>query len=116
MIDMEYLKDLTEAMGDLLAEHIEKNSPVCITFRPCGYRFSIPGTQNEGVVRLTYTHPKMIGMNIGVYRMGTDRVYSNFFSSRTGEEMIRYLRSPEAHREWQTQIEHLSNRADEEQD
>ena len=100
---------VAEALGGYLAEHLEKNSPVTIAFQPCGLRFDVYGTENEGMMKLTYKAPGKVGLQLGIYRKGTDRLYSNFFPSATAEEMVRYLRNPASHQEWLEQIKHLSD-------
>ena len=103
---------VAEKLGDYLAEHLEKNLPVTIVFPVCRLRFEVYGTENEGVMNLKYNAPGQVRLQLGIYRKGTDRLYSNFFPAMAAEEMIRYLRDPAAHQEWIEQIKHLSASVD----
>lgn len=103
---------VAEALGDYLTENLEKNLPLTIAFKPCGIRFDVYGTENEGMMKLTYEAPDKVRLQLGIYRKGTDRLYSNFMPARSAEEMIRYLKDPATHQEWLEQIQHLSDSVD----
>ena len=100
----EQKQNLVTVLGNTLAEHLEKNGPVTATFAPFLVRFPVIDTENAGMMKLTYNAPGNVRLQLGVYRRGTDRLYSNF--------MIRYLRDPASHREWLEQIDHLSESVD----
>ena len=51
-------------------------------------------------------------LQLGVYRKGSNRLYSNFMPAAAAEEMIRYLRDPASHAQWLEQIAQLSDRVD----
>ena len=112
MIDTEMQRMVNEGLGNFVADQLEKNLPVTASFRGCGLRFEVCGTENEGMIKLEYYAPGQVYGQLGVYRKGTDRMYSNFISAVTAEEMIRYLRDPATHREWLEQISHLSESVD----
>lgn len=103
---------VAEALGNYLAEYLEKNNPVTIAFKPYSLRFDVYGTQNEGMMKLAYKAPGEVQLQLGIYRKGTDRLYSNFLPAAPLEEMICYLRDPSSHREWLEQIAHLSEKVD----
>ena len=103
---------LMEVVGNALAEHLEKNRPVTAAFSPFRVRFPVIGTENEGMMQLTYKAPGEVRLQLGVYRRGTDRLYSNFMPAAAVEEMIRWLRDPATHQEWLEQIQHLSDSVD----
>ena len=112
MTNVEKQQKVAAAVGDYLAEQLEKNIPVTIAFPPCGIRFDVYGTENEGMMNMKYNAPGEVRLQLGIYRKGTDRLYSNFFSAMPAEEMLRYLRDPASRQEWMEQIRHLSNRVD----
>ena len=105
-------RNLVKVVGDALAEHLEQNGPVTAVFAPFAVKFPVIATENEAILRLAYKAPGQVSLQLGVYRKGTDRLYSNFMSAATSEEMIRCLRDPETQTEWLEQIEHLSKKAD----
>jgi len=53
-----------------------------------------------------------VRLQLGVYRKGSNRLYSNFMPAAAAEEMIRYLRDPASHAQWLEQIAQLSDRVD----
>ena len=108
----EQKQNLATVLGNALAEHLEKNGPVTATFAPFCVRFPVIDTENDGMMKLTYNTPGNVRLQLGVYRRGTDRLYSNFMPAASEEEMIRYLRDPASHREWLKQIDHLSESVD----
>ena len=113
MTSEEKKQNLVKVLGNALAEHLEQNGPVTTTFKPFYVQFPVIDTNNEGRMQLTYSAPGQVRLQLGIYRKGTDRLYSNFMPARTAEEMIRYLRDPAAHQEWLEQIAHLSEKVDE---
>ena len=112
MTNEEKKQNLVQVLGNALAEHLEKNSPVTAAFTPFYVQFPVINTQNEGRLQLTYQGPGLVRLQLGVYRKGTNRLYSHFMSSSTTEEMIRYLRNPASHEAWLDQIGHLSDSVD----
>ena len=104
--------EVVKVVGEYLVEQMEKNGPVTVLFRPCGIRFDVYGTENEGMMKLTYNAPGEVRLQLGIYRKGTDRLYSNFMPALGTEEMIRYLQDPAVHQEWLEQIKHLSDSVD----
>lgn len=112
MTNAEKQNKVAEALGKYLAEYLEKNSPVTIAFKPYSLRFDVYGTQNEGMMKLAYNAPGEVRLQLGIYRKGTDRLYSNFLPVAAQEEMILYLRDPASHQEWLEQIKHLSDSVD----
>lgn len=112
MTNMERQKKVAEALGEYLAEHLEKNIPLTIAFRPFALRFDVYGTENEGTMKLAYSGPGQVRLQLGIYRKGTDRLYSHFMPARSAEDMIRYLKDPATHQEWLEQIQHLSDSVD----
>lgn len=103
---------VTRSLGDYLAEHLENHLPVTIAFRPYSLGFEVYGTKNKGVMRLSYRDANRLSLQLGIYRQGTDRLFSNFLPSAGAEEMLRYLRDPASHQEWLEAIAHLSEKAD----
>ena len=104
---------VAERVGGFLADHLEKSGPVTAAFQPYGLRFDVYGTENEGLMQLRFHAPGMLGLQLGIYRQGTDRLHSHFMPVRSKEEMIRYLRDPASHRQWLEEIAQLSDRVDE---
>ena len=104
----EKLLKLMGILGDHLAEHIIQNSPVKIGFQTYAVRFQIENSENMGLMKLSYQHPGQLRLQLGVVRVGTDRLYSNFFPCKNEEEMLRYLKDSAAHAEWAQQTIHLS--------
>lgn len=111
MDEARFLK-LMGILGDHLAEHITKNSPVKIGFQTYAVRFQIENSENIGMMQLSYQHPGQIRLRLGVLRAGTDRLYSNFFPCKGEAEMLQYLKDPDAHAEWARQTIHLSESVD----
>lgn len=105
-------RKLIEAVGNYLAEHLEQNCPVTILFRPYNLNFDVYGTKNIGTMQLRFKAYDEVSLRLGVFRDGTDRLYSNFLPSSNTEDMIRYLRNPASHQEWLEQIAHLSDSVD----
>ena len=112
MTNVEKQKKVAEGMGDYLAQHIQKNLPITIGFKPYGLNFDVYGTKNKGTMQLTHRVNGVLGLQLGIFRKGTDRLYSNYLPSAPAEEMIRYLNDPASHQEWLTQIKHLSDSVD----
>lgn len=112
MTNAEKREKITKALGDHLAEHLEKNGPVTNSFETYRVRFDVYGSENKGMMELTYKAPGELRLQLGVYRKGTDRLYSNYLPSAKTEEMIRYLKDPASHKVWQAQIAHLSDSVD----
>jgi hypothetical protein len=112
MTNAEKKNHLMEVVGNALAEHLEKNNPVTAAFDPFLVRFPVIDTGNIGTMKLTYDAPGKVRSQLGVYRRGTDRLYSNFMPAAAVEEMIRWLRDPATHQEWLEQIQHLSDSVD----
>ena len=112
MTNEEKQQKVAQTLGDYLAEQLEKNLPVTIAFKPCGLRFDVYGTENEGMMNLKYNAPGEVRLQLGIYRKGTDRLYSNFLPAMPADEMIGYLRETASHQEWMEQIKHLSDRVD----
>lgn len=103
---------VNEALGNYMAEQLEKNMPVTAAFRGCGIQFEICDTKNQGLMKLEYHSPGKVYGQLGIYRKGTDRMCSNFIPAATADEMICYLRDPATHQEWLEQIQHLSCKVD----
>lgn len=99
-------------VGKLLAEYLERNSPVTAAFGPYYVSFPVVGTENEGRLQLTYHAPGQVRLQVGVHRIGTDRLYSNFLPPADAEDMHRTLREPGTHQLWLEQIGHLSDKVD----
>lgn len=112
MTKEEKKQNLVTVLGNALAEHLEKNGPVTAAFAPFWVRFPVIDTENDGMMKLTYNAPGNVRLQLGVYRKGTDRLYSHFMPAAPAEEMIRYLRDPASHREWLEQITQLSESVD----
>lgn len=105
-------QNLVKVLGNALAERLEKNCPITAAFTPYCVQFPVIGTKNEGRLQLTYKDPGQVLLQLGVYRKGTNRLYSHFLPASTGEEMIRYLRDPASHQDWLEQIRQLSDSVD----
>lgn len=112
MKNEEKKRKLMAVLGNALAEHLEKNGPVTAAFTPFWVRFPVSGTKNEGMMQLTYKAPGELRLQLGVYRKGSNRLYSNYLPDAAAEEMIRCLRDPATHRVWLEQIAHLSDSVD----
>lgn len=112
MINSEQQEKIMRAVGDHLAEHIERSVPVTIAFKPCICRFDICESENEGMMRLSCHAPGELSLQLGVFRKGTDRLYSNYLPSAAAEDMIRYLRDSASHRDWSDAIAQLSRKVD----
>ena len=112
MTNEEKQQKVAQTLGDYLAEQLENNLPVTIAFKPCGLRFDVYGTENEGMMNLKYNAPGEVRLQLGIYRKGTDRLYSNFLPAKSAEDMIFYLKAPATHKEWLEQIKHLSDCVD----
>ena len=112
MTNEEKQQKVAQTLGDYLAEQLEKNLPVTIAFKPCGLRFDVYGTENEGMMNLKYNAPGEVRLQLGIYRKGTDRLYSNFLPAKSAEDMIFYLKASATHKEWLEQIKHLSDCVD----
>lgn len=112
MTNEEKNKKLMEAAANHLAEYLEQKGPVTALFTPYWVRFQIFGTENEGMMKLTYKAPGELRLQIGAYRKGTDRIYSHFLSGAPGEEIICDLRDAETRQLWLKQIQDLSNSVD----
>ena len=112
MTNKEKKMHLMEVLGNTLAEHLAQNGPVTANFSPFWVRFPVIDTENDGMMKVTYNAPDLVRLQLGVYRRGTDRLYSNFMPAAPMEDTIRYLRNPESHRGWLEQIAHLSRSVD----
>lgn len=112
MTNEEKKQNLVKVLGNALADHLEEKSPITAAFTPYCVQFPVIDTKNEGRLQLTYQAPDKIRPQLGVYRRGTDRLYSNFMPAAAPEEMIRWLRDPATHQQWLEQIQHLSDRVD----
>lgn len=112
MTNAEKQSTVMRKVGDHLAEYLEKNHEVTAAFKPCRVTFDVYGTENRGMMQLTHIAAGELSLQLGVFRAGTDRLYSNFIYTAAVDEMIRYLRSPESCREWMEPIKHLSDRVD----
>lgn len=112
MTNEEKKQNLVQVLGNALAEHLEKNSPVTAAFTPFYVQFPVIGTSNEGRLQLTYQAPDRVQLQLCVYRKGTDRLYSNFMPAADAQETVRILRDPASHAQWLEQIKHLSDSVD----
>lgn len=112
MINSKRQEKIMLAVGNHLAEHIERSVPITIAFQPHICRFDICESENEGMMRLSYHVPGELSLQLGVFRKGTDRLYSNYLPSAAAEDMIRYLRDSASHRDWLDAIAQLSQKVD----
>ena len=112
MINEEKQIILNGMLGNRMAEQLEKNLPLTAAFRSYSIKFEICGTINQGLMKLEYHSPGKVYGQMGVFRKGTDRMYSNFIPTATAEEMILYLRDPATHTQWLEQTKDLSDRVD----
>lgn len=106
------MQELMETVGEVMAEYIEANVPPSAVFKTQGFRFDVYGTRNEGILQVSYKGPGECSLRLGVYRAGTDRLFSNFLPSGSNEELVRYLKDPASHAEWLKLVKGLSDKAD----
>lgn len=80
-----------------------------------GYRFDVYGTKNEGFLRLepSASQPGKTMLHLGVYRQGTDRVWSNYLYTGEPRQVLEKLRDPASRTEWLEDLMSLSNSVDE---
>lgn len=112
MLDEKKLNIVMKGLGDYLSDYIEKNMPVTIAFQKYGLSFAVYGTQNRGMLQVSYKGPGELRLQLGVLREGTDRLYSHYLPIRSPEEMIRYLRDPASHADWMNSVRNLSDSVD----
>ena len=116
MTDPEKQYKLAEALGDYIAQYVEKSSPITYEFQPYGLTIEVCGTQNLAMLKVSLdaAYPKslQLRLQLGVVRKGTDRLYSNFLPAADAQETVRILRDPASHAQWLEQIKHLSDSVD----
>ena len=107
---------LMEALGDYIARYVEKNSPVTCGFQPYGLSIEVCGTENLAMLRVARDAAQpdslQLRLQLGVFRRGTDRLYSNFMPAADAQETVRILRDPATHVRWLEQINRLSASVD----
>ena len=116
MTDQEKQYKLAEALGDYIAQYVEKNSPVTRGFQSYGLSIEVCGTKNLAILNVARDAAQpdslQLRLQLGVVRKGTDRLYSNFMSAADAQETVRILRDPASHAQWLEQIKHLSDSVD----
>lgn len=116
MTDQEKQYKLAGALGDYIAQYVEKNSPITHEFQPYGLTIEVCGTQNLAMLKVSLdaVHPEslQLRLQLGVVRKGTDRLYSNFLPAADAQETVQILRDPASHAQWLEQIKHLSDSVD----
>ena len=116
MTNQEKQRKLVEALGDYIAQYVEKNRPITHVFQPYGLTIEVCGTQNLAMLKVSLdaAHPEtlQLRLQLGVVRKGTDRLYSNFMLAADAQETVRILRDPATHTQWLEQIKHLSDSVD----
>lgn len=111
MTDKELMK-IMKAVGNALAENAEHCGAVTVAFEPYTVGFPVRNGKNKGVMRLAYCAPGTVSLQLGVFRKGTDRLYSNYLFKGTAEEMLRYVRDEAKHKGWMESADHLSKSVD----
>ena len=81
-------------------------------FQPYGFHFDIFGTKNQGMMQVEYKSGADRMLKLGVFRKGTDRLYSHFLPRGTNQELIAYLEDPNSLTDWLDSIKHLSDTVD----
>lgn len=116
MTNQEKQRKLVEALGDYIARYVEENSPITLGFRPYGLTIEVCGTENVAMMNVSrdaaHRDSLQLRLQLGVFRKGTDRLYSNFLSAADAQETVRILRDPTSHAQWLEQIKHLSESVD----
>lgn len=112
MLSKEKMLTVLGAVGNYLADYVEQNSPVTSSFRKEIVRFDFGDSENLGVMTIAYEDPEQLRLTLGVFRKGTDRLYSNFLPKAGVEETVRRLRDPASHEEWAGLVIHLSESVD----
>lgn len=111
--DMEKKRKLMKILGDDMADYLAQSSPAAPDFQPQGLYFPVGGTRNDGILQILCPQAGQLSLTLGVYRRGTDRMYTHYLCSAAPEEVIAYLREPANRETWLTLLESLSARADE---
>ena len=109
----EQKRNLMKAVGNAMAELLEEVMPAASKFTPFYVQFPVIDTKNDSRMQITWNAPGEVRIQLGVFRKGTDRQYSNYLLRASAEEMMRYVRDPDSHEVWMEQIEHLSEKVDE---
>jgi len=107
---------LSEKGARLLAERVRKEVPQSGRFRGLSVSFKIPGTGNEGrlIIEPSLTgSPEHRRLRIGVNRVGSDRLISNYLMNDTNENILKYLEKEGIAEELLSYYMSLSDRADE---
>ena len=107
---------LAEKGARLIADRVRKEVPRSGSFRAISVSFKIPGTNNEGrlIVEPSLTaSPEHRRLRIGVNRVGSDRLISNYLVHDTNENILNYLEQEGIAEELLPYYMNLSERADE---
>lgn len=64
----EQKNNLVEVLGNTVAEHLEKNSPVTDDFSSLRVRFPVIGTENKGIMTISYKAPGEVRLQPSVWR------------------------------------------------
>ncbi len=112
----EKMEILIPKASNLLANRAEREVPENGKFRKIFVAFDIPDTQNEALISFEHDEidPKnMRRISIGVHRLGSDRITSNYIIKGTKNELIEYLKKIEFKKEFKDTVNLLSDSVDE---
>ena len=115
MTKEEKMNILVTKASDLLAKRAEREVPENGKFRRIFVAFDVPDTQNEALISIEQdeTQPKdMRRLSVGVHRLGSDRVTSNYIVKGTKKEIIEYLKKSEFKEEFTDTVNSLSHSVD----
>ena len=94
------LEFLQENMGDVESG---KNNPLRIGL-------TISGVDNQGILELSKRGEWLV--TIGVYRRGTDKLYSHYLCQGDKDKVLAYLRDESSREELYNSLQELSDRID----
>ena len=99
-------------LAEELIKGLQTKIPKSSAFPPFGFGFDIIDSSNHGLMRIEYYREDQRMLRLGVYRKGTDRLYSNYLKTGTNEALITYLQDSCRIPEWLEAMNHLSAKVD----
>lgn len=111
----EKMNILVPKASNLLAQRAEREVPENGKFTKIFVAFDVPDTQNEALISIEADQgqPKdMRRLSIGVHRMNSDRITSNYMLKGTKREILDYLKKAEVNSEFIKTVYSLSDSVD----
>ncbi len=112
----EIMNILVPKAYNILGQRAEREVPENGKFRRIFVAFDVPDTQNEALISIENDANEPNDMRrliIGVHRLNSDRITSNYIFKGTKKEILEYLKNPEIKSEFTKTVYSLSKSVDE---